>query len=109
MAPRSACSSVGERRVWDPEGAGAEPATLTMANEEPDPETLLEEAGAYHRLAHSRPKDWLRARDERIRRVRRLDPDVWTYPAIAERVGCSTELIKHIILKKKGRNRDSQL
>lgn len=37
------------------------------------------------------------ARDNLIRQLRREDPGKWTYDALAAAVGCSPELIAHII------------
>jgi hypothetical protein len=36
-------------------------------------------------------------RDHLVRQLRREDPQVWTYPALARAVGCSPELIAHIV------------
>ena len=36
-------------------------------------------------------------RDELVRQLRADDPQRWTYPALAKAVGCSPELIAHII------------
>jgi hypothetical protein len=36
-------------------------------------------------------------RDELVRTLRREDPGVWTYPALAKAVNCSPQLIAHII------------
>jgi AraC-like DNA-binding protein len=36
-------------------------------------------------------------RDQLVRALRREDPGTWTYPTLASRVGCSPQLIAHII------------
>lgn len=36
-------------------------------------------------------------RDALIRQLRAEDPVVWTYPQLARAVGCSAELIAHIV------------
>jgi hypothetical protein len=36
-------------------------------------------------------------RDRLVRLLRRDDPERWTYPALARAVGCSPELIAHIV------------
>ena len=36
-------------------------------------------------------------RDALVKMLRSEDPDRWTYPALAKAVGCSPELIAHII------------
>lgn len=39
-------------------------------------------------------------RDNLVRQLRREDPDRWSYPALARAVGCSPELIAHIVKRK---------
>ena len=58
------------------------------------------QAREHHRLAGE--SDRLAAihrerRDEAVRQLRAEDPGRWTYPALARAVGCSPELIAHII------------
>lgn len=36
-------------------------------------------------------------RDDLIRRLRADDPATWTYEALAKAIGCSPELIAHVI------------
>jgi len=36
-------------------------------------------------------------RDQLVRQLRADDPREWTYPALARAVGCSPELVAHII------------
>ena len=36
-------------------------------------------------------------RDRLIRELRREDPKTWTYEALAKAVGCSPELVAHVV------------
>jgi AraC-like DNA-binding protein len=39
-------------------------------------------------------------RDALVRQLRREDPDAWSYGALARAVGCSPELIAHIVKQR---------
>ena len=60
-----------------------------------DPRAAL--ARNYHQEASRAGGQCRAARDQLIRQLRREDPAVWTYKALAEAVGCSQELIAYII------------
>jgi hypothetical protein len=51
-----------------------------------------ESAGLSEQAARHREQ-----RDRLVRQLRVDDPQFWTYPRLAETVGCSPELIAHII------------
>jgi AraC-like DNA-binding protein len=58
------------------------------------------EARQHHRAAAKSGREagqHRQLRDECVRQLRREDPARWTYPALAAAVGCSPELIAHII------------
>jgi AraC-like DNA-binding protein len=59
-----------------------------------------QQAREHHKLAAEDEAAAARHREQRDRLVRQLradDPRRWTYPALAGAVGCSPELIAHII------------
>lgn len=59
-----------------------------------------QQAREHHREAAGLTEQAARHREQRDRLVRLLradDPERWTYPALAAAVGCSPELIAHII------------
>lgn len=56
---------------------------------------LHSEARALRVLAREK----LDQRDKLIRKVRADNPDEWTYLRLARQVGCSLELIAHIVNK----------
>ena len=59
-----------------------------------------QQAREHHKLAADDKASATRHREQRDRLVRQLrtdDPSRWTYPALAAAVGCSPELIAHII------------
>lgn len=59
-----------------------------------------QQAREHHRESVAAGELAARHRDQRDRLVRQLradDPKTWTYPALAAAVGCSPELVAHII------------
>jgi hypothetical protein len=59
-----------------------------------------QQAREHHREAAALEEQAARRRELRDRLIRRLradDPRRWTYPALAAAVGCSPELIAHIV------------
>jgi len=59
-----------------------------------------QQAREHHRLSDDLTGQAARhraQRDQLIRQLRAEDPDAWTYPALARAVGCSPELVAHII------------
>lgn len=59
-----------------------------------------QQAREHHRLAaedEQRAAGHRDLRDRMVRLLRAEDPRFWTYPRLAEAVGCSPELIAHII------------
>lgn len=59
-----------------------------------------QQAREHHRESTGFTEQAARHREQRDRLVRQLradDPARWTYPALAAAVGCSPELIAHII------------
>jgi AraC-like DNA-binding protein len=59
-----------------------------------------QQAREHHREAGGSEKQAARHRGQRdhlVRQLRAEDPRQWTYPALAAAVGCSPELIAHII------------
>lgn len=66
-----------------------------------------QQAREHHRQAAELGEQANRHRDQRDRLVRLLradDPKRWTYPALAGAVGCSPELIAHIIKTREDGN-----
>lgn len=62
-----------------------------------------QQAREHHREAEALAGQAGRHREQRDRLIRLLradDPRQWTYPALAAAVGCSPELIAHIIKKE---------
>jgi len=43
-----------------------------------------------------------RRRDEFVRELRAEDPELWSYAQLAEAVGCSKTLIRHILENRNG-------
>ncbi len=62
-------------------------ARAALAREQHTAVARLEERARQHRSL----------RDSLIRQLRREDPGQWTYSVLAETVGCSPELIAHIM------------
>jgi len=63
-------------------------------------DSRAQQAREHHREAAGLSEQAARHREQRDRLVRQLrqdDPREWTYPALARAVGCSPELIAHII------------
>ena len=63
-----------------------------------------QQAREHHRESAARGEEAGRhrqQRDELVRQLRDDDPATWTYPALAKAVGCSPELIAHILRKEK--------
>jgi AraC-like DNA-binding protein len=59
-----------------------------------------QQAREHHRESGGLTGQAARHREQRDRLVRQLraeDPAAWTYPALAKAVGCSPELVAHII------------
>lgn len=66
-----------------------------------------QQAREHHHQAAELGEQANRHRDQRDRLVRQLradDPKRWTYPALAAAVGCSPELIAHIIKTRENSN-----
>lgn len=55
------------------------------------------EAHAASLAAVAHAGEHRRRRDDLVRQLRREDPTLWTYPALAKAVGCSAELVAAII------------
>jgi len=63
-------------------------------------DSRAQQAREHHRESAGLSEQAARHREQRDRLVRQLradDPREWTYPALARAVGCSPELIAHII------------
>lgn len=62
-----------------------------------------QQAREHHRESAELTEQAARHREQRDRLVRQLradDPAKWTYPALAAAIGCSPELIAHIVKKE---------
>lgn len=62
-----------------------------------------QQAREHHRLSRhteAEANQHREIRDRLVRELRGADPSVWSYPALAAAVGCSPELIAHIIKRK---------
>lgn len=62
------------------------------------------QARQAHRLsisAQATSQQHREVRDHLIRQMREEDPSLWSYQALADAVGCSPELIAHIIKRKR--------
>jgi len=65
-----------------------------------------QQAREHHRELSRLGEQAARHREQRDRLVRLLradDPERWTYPALARAVGCSPELIAHILKQPSAR------
>jgi AraC-like DNA-binding protein len=64
-----------------------------------------QQAREHHRESAGHNEQAARHREQRDRLVRQLrsdDPQRWTYTALAAAVGCSPELIAHIVKHESG-------
>jgi AraC-like DNA-binding protein len=62
-----------------------------------------QQAREHHRLAADKEAEadqHREIRDRLIHELRSGDPGAWSYPALAAAVGCSPELIAHIVKRK---------